>query len=104
MCCISEARLVKQPAIWGPQLASSKPVGVADVSRVHHAIERCLTNYLTLEETAAVLQSLGVVSAFTQLVWRQLEAQNPSFFQTYYAAVSSRRRPKPLVESAARAA
>lgn len=53
------------------------------VQQIHYYIECCLVRNLNLDETTCALQQLGVQPCLTNIVWKQLELQNPDFFCLY---------------------
>ncbi|TKW23303.1 hypothetical protein SEVIR_4G284100v4 [Setaria viridis] len=55
------------------------------VHKVQALIERCLQVYMNQKEVIDTLsQHAKIEPCITELVWRQLEQQNPLFFKAYY--------------------
>ncbi|EER90343.1 hypothetical protein BDA96_10G330100 [Sorghum bicolor] len=53
--------------------------------KVQNLIERCLQMYMNQKEVVdALSQHSKIEPCITELVWRQLEQQNPLFFKAYY--------------------
>lgn len=53
--------------------------------KVQNLIERCLQMYMNQKEVVEALsQQAEIEPCITELVWRQLEQQNPLFFKAYY--------------------
>jgi len=53
--------------------------------KVQALIEHCLQAYMNQKEVIdAVSQQAKIDPGLTELVWRQLEQQNPLFFKAYY--------------------
>jgi len=53
------------------------------VQKLHHCIECCLVRRMTLAQTITLLESFGFQQTLTEIVWKQLEVQNPQFFSLY---------------------
>ncbi|KAJ1260931.1 hypothetical protein BS78_10G269500 [Paspalum vaginatum] len=58
---------------------------LATAVQVQNLIERCLQMYMNQKEAIEALsQQAKIEPCITELVWRQLEQQNPLFFKAYY--------------------
>jgi uncharacterized protein (TIGR01589 family) len=103
MCCLDAHIPVLQHTT--PTRPVRHSITVADINKVHCAVEHALLLRCTLDETARSLEAAGVAPAiFTRLVWKQLEEQNPSFFQEYYRALAAQKQPQLFTADAAQAA
>ncbi|CAD6335469.1 unnamed protein product [Miscanthus lutarioriparius] len=57
--------------------------------KVQNLIERCLQMYMDQKEVVDALSHHSKIEpCITELVWRQLEQQNPLFFKAYYMRLS----------------
>ncbi|XP_066370205.1 uncharacterized protein [Miscanthus floridulus] len=57
--------------------------------KVQNLIERCLQMYMDQKEVVDALSHHSKIEpCITELVWRQLEQQNPLFFEAYYMRLS----------------
>ncbi|KAK9840965.1 hypothetical protein WJX81_002989 [Elliptochloris bilobata] len=66
--------------------APRKQITLADLHKVHVAVEHCLLRLLSRAQTIQALQKQGVVAFITATVWDRLEEQNPVYFEQYKAA------------------
>ncbi|XP_062234165.1 uncharacterized protein LOC133931329 [Phragmites australis] len=56
-----------------------------DIQHIKNLIERCLQLYMNQKEVIEILSLQEKIEpSVTELVWQQLEGQNPEFFMAYY--------------------
>jgi len=70
---------VQTPAAFG----KAGVIGVEEVEQVHYLVECCMVRKLNMVQTAKALQSFGVPTKLTCVVWQQLRKENPAFFKSW---------------------
>lgn len=62
---------------------------IEDLDLVHNLVEQCLQLHLSKRDAAnLIFREANIDPGYTELVWEQLEQENPEFFDCYYVRLA----------------